>query len=101
MFGHITQKQWEAHPSFRQDLKQLLDNPVFAVALQIVLDKGLQPKVLPAVDPSQWAALMGQRKEGYLESLDNLWALTESAPAQPATLTPWKTPPKEDPKPQT
>jgi hypothetical protein len=101
MFGHITQAQWDKHPSFRQDLKALLTNPVFQTALEIVLDKGMKTTTLSPHEPLAFAGLMGARKDGYIEALANLFALTESASDAPAVLTPWKTPPPEKPASQT
>lgn len=91
MFGQITKIQWDAHPSFRKDLQELLNHPAFQAAFGIVVAKGLETKSLPATDPLHWAALMGQRKEGYLEALDNLMALTEPPASKPAAVTGWDT----------
>ena len=100
MFGHITQKQWDSQPSFREDLKALLMNDVFQKALTIVSDKGLKLTPVTAVEPMAVAALMGSRKDGYFEALDNLFALLEPAPPAQTQLTAWKTPPPAKPSEQ-
>lgn len=89
MFGQITKEQWDKHPSFRKELAEVLSSPAFQAAYGIVLAKGLQTKSLPPSDPLHWAALMGQRKEGYLEALDNLTALTEPPPDARPETTAW------------
>jgi len=97
MFGHITQKQWDAHPSFREDLKAMLLSDVFQKALTIVSDKGMKLTPVTAVEPLAVAALMGSRKDGYFESLDNLFALLEPAPVSQTPLVPWKSPSPDKP----
>jgi hypothetical protein len=101
MFGHITQAQWNAHPSFREELKTMLMSDVFQKALTIVMDKGLKTNPISPTEPTAIAALFGSRKDGYFESLDNLFALLEvAAPAQ-TQLAAWKTPRPEKPEAQT
>ncbi len=62
MFGHITQAQWDKHPSFRADLKALLENPVFQVALGIVMDKGMKTTSITAVEPLAVGAHGGTKR---------------------------------------
>lgn len=84
MFGQVTQEQWDAHPSFRQELKELINHPAFKAAYSVVLAQGLKTRDYPQapVDLVQWAALVGERKQGYLEALDNIMALTEPPAAR-------------------
>ncbi len=98
MFGHITQKQWDLHPSFREELKPMLLSDVFQKALQIVIDKGLKTNLISPTDPTAIAALFGSRKDGYFEALDNLFALLEPMPAQQAAPKAWSTPPPPKPE---
>jgi hypothetical protein len=97
MFGNITQKQWDAHASFREDLKKMLFSDVFQKALAIVKDKGLKLTPITGVEPIAIAALMGSRKDGYFEGLDNLFALLDPAPPAPKEMAAWTTPPPAKP----
>lgn len=100
----ITQKQWDAHSSFRTDLKKLLDDPVMQVALGIVLDIGTFPIPYPGgeVNLIHFAALTGARKEGCIEALKNLEMLAKTPAERPAVRQPWATPqPTAEAKPPT
>lgn len=100
MIGHITQKQWDAHPSFRQELKAMLQSETFRAALQILIAKGFEVKPLIGGMPCdlvQYSALIGQRKEGYFDCLTNLEQLTEGAVATPQNLKSWYNPERDKP----
>lgn len=75
----------------------MLMSDVFQKALTIVSDKGMKLTPITAVEPLVVAALMGSRKDGYFESLDNLFALLEPAPAAQTPITPWKSTPPDKP----
>lgn len=92
----LTQDQWYQHPSFRAELVDLLKNPTLRIALEIVKERGLVSTLQPGpgVDMIDFFAIMGSRKDGYLEALINLEQLSKPKPTTPPEQKPWKTPPK-------
>lgn len=90
----MTEDQWYLQPSLRQDLEEILKNPVLLTALQIVRDRGVRSTSMPSqpVDLVQFFALMGAKRDGYIEALQNLVDLTKSKPADKLMPKPWDTP---------
>ena len=87
----LTEEQWYAHPTFRQDLEVLLSNPVFLHALGIVQARGLKSSVFaPGIDLRDYFALNGAKKDGYFEALTNLVGLSnQPKAARPPDRKPW------------
>lgn len=97
----ITKEQWYSHPSFRQDLEKLLDDPVFEIALSIVSRKGADStSFIAGQNLIHFFALMGAKKDGYYEALKNLKQLAKPEPNKTPTPKAWETPsqPTEQPK---
>lgn len=97
----LTIEQWYAHPSFRQELVELLRNPTLRVALEMVREKGLNSTLTPTGNTSmvEFFAIMGARKDGYHEALVNLEALSQAKSTAPPERKPWHTPTPPKPAP--
>lgn len=96
----MTKDQWYNHPSLRQDLTAILENPVLINALEIVKDQGVKATMFPStpVDLIQFFALMGAKRDGYIEALTNLHLLTQPQVEHKATPEAWTTPKEPQPK---
>jgi hypothetical protein len=89
----ITLDQWNKLPDFRERLAVLLRDTAMVAALEVTLQKGVAPVAMPkGVDLMAFTALMGARKEGYVEALQNLQDLAELPTMIPKEEKPWKTP---------
>lgn len=88
----LTKDQWYAHPDFRKELTELLNHPTFRVALALVNRAGLKPTpVVPNIDLMHFFALMGAKRDGYFEGLQNLLDLTQPQATRPPEQPPWTT----------
>lgn len=90
----ITKTQWYRHPTLRSELEELLKNPVLIAALEVVFQLGVKSTAFPVnpVDLVQFFALMGAKRDGYIEALANLQMLAKPEPEEKPTPKPWDTP---------
>jgi hypothetical protein len=94
------QEAWKAHATRRSEFAALLQEPAMQDALAIVREKCYEPRPMPAagVTLMEWTALLGSRREGYLECLTNLLSLANISPHKAPDRKPWETPrSKEEP----
>jgi hypothetical protein len=86
-----TKEQWDKHPSFRQELQELVSHPTFQTALAMTKDKGMRKSLATVgnADLIQYFALMGAHRDGYTSALDDLVALTRSKDSRPLERGPW------------
>ena len=91
-----TKEQWYAHPDNRSELAVLLQNPTLSKALDVALDLGFKSTNFPInpVDLVQFFAIMGAKRDGYIEALKNLRALAQPEPTAKPLPKPWETPRK-------
>lgn len=96
----ITQKQFEAHPSYRKELADMLDHPTMIAAIEVCEQIAKTPVPYPGggLDLIQFAALTGARKEGHFEAFLNLRSLAKVPRDKLAEPVPWKHP---EPRPST
>ena len=90
-------ERWKSHPTRRAEFAALLQEPAIAEALSIVREMTFRPKPIPpgTTDMVAWAALMGSKREGYLEMLTNFLTLADISPFQLPERKPWATPDPE------
>jgi hypothetical protein len=94
----MTLKQWDANPEHQRELAELLRNPILAAALELVRQKGLTPITPPAgSDIVQYGAMMGFKRDGYFEALQNLTGLGQPPTPRVAGVKHWEEPVKEKP----
>lgn len=92
----MTKEQWYKHPTLRGDLETLLSNPVMVNALDIVFQHGVTSTPFPVnpVDLVHFFALMGAKRDGYIEALKNLRELTKAEPLKQPDRKPWVSQPQ-------
>jgi hypothetical protein len=71
--------QWKEDANARPALAAMLQDPILANALEIVVQQGLAPIVPPTgIDIVAYGAMMGFKRDGYMEAVANLRALAKT-----------------------
>jgi hypothetical protein len=85
--------QWKEHPTRRSEFLSLLREPVMQDALAIVKEQIFAPKPLVPGTPDiiAWAALIAQKREGYLEMFANFLSLANISPFKTPDRKAWET----------
>jgi len=74
--------QWKKHPTKGQEFSVILNDPLMAEALEIVREKAFTPSAMSGTAGlMEQYALMGAKREGYLDCLTNFLDLA-SIPAR-------------------
>jgi hypothetical protein len=77
---------WKAHPTKGQELSRALREPIIQEALNIVRLKAFVPNPLSGTAGlMEQYALMGAKREGYLDCLENLFDLASISNIRPKT----------------
>lgn len=89
--------RWKEHPSRRAEFEALLQEPAMQDAIAIVKEQTFSPRPIVPGMPNliEFAALMSQKREGYLEMLTNFLSLAGISPFKSVEKKPWETSDKD------
>jgi hypothetical protein len=95
----MTLKQWQEDANLRPAWAEILTNPVALAAFDIVMQQGMAPIDPPrGVDIVQWGAMMGFKRDGYMDALQNLRNLAKIVQNKQKDPKPWTVNPKDFPE---
>lgn len=89
----MTRDNWYSNTENRVTLEKLLQDPVLLRAFEVLSIRELDPIIGPgSVDLVQYFAIMGAKKEGYLEFYKSLIGLSKIPKTIKPSPPPWEGP---------
>lgn len=86
-------EHWKESHTRRQEFVAILQEPVLVEAIAIIKEQAYAPRQMPSgVSLTEWGAVMGWKREGYLECLTNLLSLANITPHEMPDRKPWDPP---------